>query len=795
MTTEPHEPKRRRSTTARRARDRTGPLVIAALAAAPIVPFGTVHEPARAVMAIVLAAGAAWAYRYRGGEPSRLALWMGGSLLFAYATALLWLVPLPDGLIGWTAPSVRSVVAETHRLIGTGSGPAAIYPRGAAIGAAFGLAVTLLGAVTATVVRTSRRAAWLSGALVLAGVATVAVAGVHWGLQIRAPWGLSGWTNPTHGFFGPFVYPNDGGLLCAALVPLAAALGLREDGRYFAPSALAATALGAAAWASDSRGAVLALVAAIATFGLLRGNTPVRLGVLGAGVVGLLVAVVVGPGAILTALTDQLAPEDVYGNSALYSGRPEMWAGALRVIGAAPLGLGVRGFEDANRMLKVGSTYTNAMHAHTDPLEIFVEWGPIAFFLVFPVIALLVVAARPALARGDDRGIMLAGFVSSLTAILLFSCADFPFRIGALATIAAVVGGAALGLVEEEPASFVATRLVRPLGGLAAATAIGLALLTLAATNRRSVLGSPDDRLRDGDGWLAHATAPDDQAMAYAREEYRLGLLARPLYGPLALRMARVEGKAGRRDAAREWLVLAARMDPTSPFAWRNLALVDRASGRDADARDAWRHLLALDADEGTWIGRAQEATKDASNLVDEVRDVVPRERWCLYASRLPPDRIAEADALFLAAGDQPDCATRWALWSFVRGEPWAALGHLGDAQGCLADQIRILSNNALGNYAIVDDLSQRTLRTCGAGDRNVRIATANARLALGNDNGLRILEGLLNENPDDAVARRALAEALARKGRNEEARRHYQYLVTSGSATADDRARLDTLD
>jgi len=255
--------------------------------------------------------------------------------------------------------------------------------------------------------------------------------------------------------------------------------------------------------------------------------------------------------------------------------------------------------------------------------------------------------------------------------------------------------------------------------------------------------------------------------------------------------MARLEGRGGHPDRARAWLELGARIDLTSPFVWTNLARVARSEGRHEDEREAWRRLLGLATEHEVWLSRATEATSGSNNLVDEALAVIPEDRLCAFAARLPAARAAESDALFTVAGNKPGCQVGWAFSAFVRGEPGAALAHLGDATGCQAEQMRVMAGVAVENFAEANDIAKRSLAECGAGDRHVRAATARARLALGDDGGYAILEGILRENPADAVVRRLLAEQLLSEGRIVAAKRHFQYLVTSGAASPSDRAHL----
>jgi O-antigen ligase len=781
-------------------RDRYLAAVLGALLVVAVLPFGTVHEAALLVVAVLVAMVALVVSLVgkEGGGPSSLVIGVTGAAAAVYAASLLWLVPVPDALRSAWMPTLGSLVAESRGLAGSVGGPLALYPRGAAIGVMFGVAMCMLTGASGFLFRRSRRSGRLGAFLVAVAVVTTLVAGAHTLVGAHAPWGLVGFTAPRIHFFGPFVYPNDGGLLCAALIPVAIAVGAREEGRFMVPFGLAAMVLAAGAWGSDSRTAVILVPVGSALFVAMRGPTWSRWAVGAAALVSGVGVLAWGPARAVDWLTASLEKQNAAEGAEMLAGRPSIWVDAVRVWLRAPLGVGLAGFEDARRTIKVDPHFESAMHAHQEALESLVEVGPLALVLWFAAALVLILGVRTALRRTDDRGALSAGYASAFSCILIFAMVDFPFRVGALAILTALVAGAVLGLAHEEAASARWVGAWRVGQVASASLVLVLAALVGLGANRAGELANPAARQADGDGWMAHSAAPDDEAMVAARAHYLQGIGARPLSASLALRLANLEGRARHPELARRWLSLSSELDPTSPYPWRNLARVARADGRLEDARVAWRRLLALEVSDAEWLQRAEEALRGAPVWLDEVKSVVPASRWCLLAASLRPDRAADADALFKDAGDSPGCRLRWAYSLHGRGRPADALDVLADEPGCEADRLRVLANESVGRHDQARAVATEWMRRCGSGDAQLRLSLARARLrsekASDRESGQTILQALISEDDGNVAAHRALAEGCFDAGDRACAREHYRALVGLGVATAAERARLDEI-
>ena len=237
---------------------------------------------------------------------------------------------------------------------------------------------------------------------------------------------------------GPFAQPNELGLFCAALLPLALACAVTtvRAGRR-AVLWPAAACLAAACVMSMSRGAWLGAGAALV---LLAAYVPTTRRVLAA--VGLAIAttfvtaLTVPPGtAVLGVLGSRIRSlGDPTQNQ--YDDRPLTWAEAVRQAGEHPwFGVGPGGFHEAATDSASAVSAQAPDHAHNLLLTVLTDRGVVGVALGLVVVAGCVVAARRHLAArvGRDRaatvlGIRSVAVVASLAAVAVHGAIDMPLR-------------------------------------------------------------------------------------------------------------------------------------------------------------------------------------------------------------------------------------------------------------------------------------------------------------------------------------------------------------------------------
>ena len=237
---------------------------------------------------------------------------------------------------------------------------------------------------------------------------------------------------------GPFAQPNELGLFCAALLPLALACAVTtvRAGRK-AVLWPAAACLAAACVMSMSRGAWLGAGAALV---LLAAYVPTTRRVLAA--VGLAIAttfvtaLTVPPGtAVLGVLGSRIRSlGDPTQNQ--YDDRPLTWAEAVRQAGEHPwFGVGPGGFHEAATDSASAVSAQAPDHAHNLLLTVLTDRGVVGVALGLVVVAGCVVAARRHLAArvGRDRaatvlGIRSVAVVASLAAVAVHGAIDMPLR-------------------------------------------------------------------------------------------------------------------------------------------------------------------------------------------------------------------------------------------------------------------------------------------------------------------------------------------------------------------------------
>jgi O-antigen ligase len=253
--------------------------------------------------------------------------------------------------------------------------------------------------------------------------------------------------------------------------------------------------------------------------------------------------------------------------------RLAIYRGALELLRARPLGVGLGGFEPAFSRYRVHSDRFTVNFAHSDLLEAILVLG------VPGVVLLAVTSARYlALPRSGPPAGAAAGACAILAAFGVQSVYDFPLRRPVLALLAAALAGA---LVPAAPA---ARRSIAGLGLVV--LGLGLVLLhgeriRLAAESdeaRRAFLRAEEGYVR-ADRWLLRGSSE----LARAAGAMNASLARLPRLGSIFL------GRAER------WYALALERNPGDGAAALGAAVV--AEARDDPTAARTRYLQAAAAD------------------------------------------------------------------------------------------------------------------------------------------------------------------------------------------------------
>ena len=774
---------------------------------AAVLPFATVHAGWRlAIAALAIAVGgvAAWVGLRRQPLP-----WTGAvAALLALAAlgfAAAGLLPLGQAQRAWLQPGLADTLGA---ILGDQVHPLAPDPARALNGLTFAAGVLLLALGAAAQTRSLERARHVAWVLVLTGVGTVGLAGLHWATE--APfiyWHTGVPAYARDPFFAPFVSPNHGGAACAALLPLALALMLRQD------MARRLVALGCAAvllfgvGTSGSRGAWLEAGVAVVAFGLLLGSrTVLMLTLLGlAGGVGALWRY--GPRALVLQLSAWVSPDGFQDD--LLLGRGGIWSATLDIVRGAPLlGVGTGGFADAYQAAKTMLVFTDTAHAHQDYLQALAEQGLVggSLWIALALLPLVLgIAGCLRLHRGRRRS-LLAGFAASAAALLTASCFDFPARIGALAVLMGLVGGVLVirsGGDLDPLGGPRADRIAARASAVVAVAALGLVIFA-AISSQRPANGWAPAALAEAEGDAAWARATEGSSpadVAAAADWYERALRRRPLDPRTLFKLARARNLAGEPpEAVLEPLREATEAYPTLLWAWLHLARVQRQYHQIEAARDSWARLLALDMPSGE---SAAPYLEEALLTGDDPRVVLE--------SVLPAraDRLREAAGVMARRGEdayaeelylralvlEPTGTVAYASFLFLHRHYHEALALVQDQHdGCFANRTAADTLLALKRYQDALDRYQAGQRDCGSGDLAIRAGIAQARIGLGDAAGLDILQQLVLENPKAWGLRRGLIGALIRWGRWEAVPAHLQVLVDAGQATEQETAQLARL-
>ena len=789
-------------------------LLLGLLFPAAVLPYATVHDGPRAAigLACALAGAAGLLAGTRKHRPPRLvaAAWgLAAAALTAGAAAFLPLGPRGRALL---QPGLAEAIEAGLHLGGRERHMLALDPWGASTGWVFAAQVALLALGCASVARGLRRARRLAGVMIATGCALVLLAWVQWASGAASIWWVSGVpAEAKDPFFGTFVNPNQGGGVCAALVPLALSFTTRGHSQSRVLAGGAAALLSAGALSAGSRGAVLEWAAGCAVFGLLLGAPRLRRLTLGLSAAAGLIFVALDPTQVALRLSRWVAPGSVWDDP--YTGRREIWADSLRLIADAPLlGVGTGSYSEAYKLVKSSPLFASNTHAHNDLLQALVEHGLIGgpLWIAAALLPAALATRRCLRLEPGRRRTVLAGYLGAAGALLTAACFTFPARIGAMAVLSALVSGVLLRLAArgEDPhrASPGATRVLT-------ASALGLAALTAAASPALRAPALRDrldaDRALDaGDAaWrYARGGGGEDAAAALAAAEgwYREALAIRPLEHRAMLRLARLAIARGDREGAIALLRTAARTYPTLPFPWLNLARLYTAAGDLPAARAAWRELLATDLpDEDTAAAYLSEALEGAGGEdLSAVLDQLLPDR---------PDRLRQAAGLLSRRGERalaerlfqrnlaldPQAVVAYAGHLLQWRRPREALALLEGAEleeGCYALRVAGGAHMKIGELERALASFERAMDACGSDDPKARIGLAQARLAAGSEGAVDFAEQLLGDYPEAHGLRRSLLAALRGTHRDALVRDNLEQLVLAGVATREESEELSAL-
>ncbi|MCP4808564.1 MAG: hypothetical protein GY884_24740 [Proteobacteria bacterium] len=694
------------------------PLTLLVLVA--LLPFATVHAPWRlGVAGVAGVLGAVMAVRgLRRRTPSLVMLASTGGMALAALLGGLVFLPVDQARRESLQPGLAEVVGDVLAFGGVELAPLALDVGRGAQEWAISLSWVLVVLGASLVVRNSRRAARSARLLLLAGVVLVVIAAAHRLLGAPSIWWVSGIpAGAREPFFGPFVNPNHGGVFCAALAPLAFAGAARDHGnaRWLQLGALVVLAIGMVL--SGSRGALLAGAAGVVPFAFIVGGRQGRLGLAVAGLAGALAVAVVGPVTFLRRLSEWLVPTSLDAGQDVFTGRGDVYADAVALVGAAPwVGLGPHGFDEGFRLFKSTPTYTYTAHAHQELLQLVVEHGVVIAGIWVLSIGLAVAhGLRSAVElESDRRRFMLAGWLGTLAAVGAASIFTFPLRIGAIELMVSLALGVVLGLSpSSERGRTAGLAFVPPL------------LLALAA----------------GVGGWAWFGEPPPRSL----DRVALQLESR----------ARLD--AGDLDGSLEALELATRVDPTLPWVWRDLARLERRTGEFQLSRVTYGRMLWAEVPADELPEAVAEAMRGPGDPVAIATVVLPDRGDALAIGARLLEDLGELEAaeerLDRAAELDPRFGAHLGAFLLRQKRDAEALDAVVRAPGgCFALEVEGAARHRTRDLDGATARYREALGEC-LGDAHhseqVRIGLARVRLDQNDPAGLDAIERLLREGSE----------------------------------------------
>jgi tetratricopeptide (TPR) repeat protein len=420
-------------------------VLLLVLIAAPLLA-GSVHRPTATVVLLAVAVAfaasvAGQRLRSRGFRGSAVAHF---GLLFVLIP-LVQSVPLPASLRGHLDPAGTALLANAPE------GPPAAWPLSLdplatrqEIGtAAAALAVFVLAL---NVAARRARAAVLVKAVAITGGLGVIIGVVHRLFGIE---GLYGFLPDTGGVLpGPLINANHAAELyeLAAFAALAIAVEatvIEARIGYYALAAINA----AAALATLSRGSVLALVAGLGTFALLRApagasdDAPRVSGRRRKALIWLVMAVGLVVAAALAlgagAITEEVAKTDL-GQA---TEKPALWKDSLPLARQHPAGIGRRAFARVYPAYKTLLSERRFEFVENAPLQLLIDLGWLGMGLVGASLFFLVRQT----ARRRSRDDVEAALVAALVAVGTHNLVDFGLEVPGIRLPLAALAGALVG--------------------------------------------------------------------------------------------------------------------------------------------------------------------------------------------------------------------------------------------------------------------------------------------------------------------------------------------------------------
>lgn len=729
-----------------------------------VLPFATVHDGWIILSSIVLLLIPLLQLSHPPSPPSRITFLFSGLTYAALFLASTQVIPSTSHFLPLLSPGLSEHVWTSLSLSGADTRPLALNLPAALRGLCWtGAGLGLVLTISQRGRHLHRGLAW---SIVVAGLLTCVLAAAHRLTNADAIYWWSGIPSLQRTpFYGPFVNPNHAGTLLAAGVGVALGLGRRAG-------TAAAALLAVGVWFTGSRGAMIALLAAAAVFVL---RTQGRRGALALGALLLAAALPVlwaGPQQAARWLTLQIVPEDHIQD--LTGRRLAIWADSLSLLGDAPLlGVGLGGFADGFRFTKQLPQYAAVDHAHNDLLQAFIEQGVLGGALWLAAAGLVLWSG---LQRPDRLG---AGWLAAAAALGCASLVDFPFQIGALSILAAVVAGVLL----SAPGRSASTVRLTPFLLLGATVAV----LSLGG---RLLLSTDDALVQSGDD--AYAAQSTD-----AVEHYRRALWLAPMSHQALLRLGRDAWLSGDLDRAAAIYEHAAAGYPTLLWPWVNLARLRARQGDPSGAHLAWRAVLRSNVPDNDaaapWI---QEALSVGSDPVAAALAIAPErgDRRCEIASELSalldtPGARAAARQLYMGAIDQDfsyrlDYANELIRWQ----APEAALEQLAalPEESCRAARLAGKALERLDRPSEAIRRYRQARRSCPASlEDRIDAGIQRVQEQAGDPAALTAAAAELNANPSRDALRRRVVAGLCRTAPlpKEALLGHLEHLILEGRA------------
>jgi len=404
--------------------------------------------------------------------------------------------------------------------------------------------------------------------------------------------------------------------------------------------------------------------------------------------------------------------------------------------------------------------------------------------------------------ESERRRLMLSGWLGSLCAIGAACVFTFPLRIGALELLGALGLGIVLGLspTSERDAEAGAGAWMR--GGVFVVFGVAVvAILTPWALrdSEASVYGSADHARSRG---TAALEVGGTNAGFEASSWYRLALRRDPLDRVSLQMLSRAQLEAGEIETAVEVLELAARVDPTLPWTWRDLARLQRRLGDYELSRASYQRMLWCDLPDDLRQEHVLEAMQGPGDPVAIAEAVLPDRGDVLVLGARQLEREGRRGAAELRFARAAELQPRYNahLASFLlRQDRDAEALHAAEAagEGCFALEVRATAHFKLGQLDAAGPMFSRALSECSdeaARNRRIRVGLARVRLEQGDPAGRENLEKLLEEDPSDVRLMRVLATWARQQKHRTLLTAQLERIVASGEARPREVREFDRL-